>query len=144
MKIIVTAISERQHARFIYAKSKKIANPCVHKIIDTFQKAKQFPSRFYIQIAWHFTLRDSHDKFYVGIFIQKAWHFALRDVFIYKTRHFTKSRIICVTLLYTKPRTLCIMQFFIEFLKLAERGGHFYIKKQCTLHCVFICKKQCT
>ena len=35
---------------------------------------------------------------------------------------------------YTKSLTLCVTQFFLEFLKLAEGGGHFYIcKKQCTL-----------
>ena len=60
------------------------------------------------------------------IYLQKAWHFALRDVFIYK-----------------KPDTLRYA-IFMEFLKLAEGGGIFRNKKQCTLRRIFICKKQCT
>ena len=39
---------------------------------DTFQKARQFPLRFYIQKAIHLTLRDFHEIFEVGIYIQKA------------------------------------------------------------------------
>ena len=48
------------------------------------------------------------------------------------------------SLKYTKIRTLCITSFFIGFLKLAEGGGIFVRKKQCTLCYIFICKKQCT
>ena len=40
--------------------------------------------------------------------------------------------------------TLCIMQFFMEFLRLAEEGGIFVNKKQCTLRYICICKKQYT
>ena len=70
---------------FIYRKSKKtLRNVFTYKKPDTFQKARQFPLRFYIQKAKHLTLRYFHEMFEVGIYMQKAWHFALCDVFIYK------------------------------------------------------------
>ena len=49
--------------------------------------------------------------------------------YIQKARHFVKSKTISVTFLYTKIWTLCVTQFFIEFLKLAVGGGHFYMQK---------------
>ena len=56
----------------IYTKSKKIRNVLIYKKPDTFQKARQFPFRFYIQKAIHLTLRDFHEILEVGIYIQKA------------------------------------------------------------------------
>ena len=47
MKITMTAIIERQRAR-LYTKSKKMQNVVIYKKPDTFQKARQFPLRFYI------------------------------------------------------------------------------------------------
>ena len=35
-----------------------------------------------------------------------------------KVRHFAKSKTICVNFLYTESLTLCVAQFFVEFLKL--------------------------
>ena len=58
---------------FIYKKEKKWPNVSIYKKPDTFQKARQFPLRFYIQKAiLHLTLRDFHEIFEVGIYIQKA------------------------------------------------------------------------
>ena len=58
---------------FIYKKIKtKKRNVIIYKNPDTFQKARQFPLRFYIQKALHLTLRDFHEIFEVGIYIQKA------------------------------------------------------------------------
>ena len=65
MKITMTAIVERQRARFICKKSKKIAKRFK-------KKARQFPLRFYIQKAAHLTLRDFHEILEVGIYIEKA------------------------------------------------------------------------
>ena len=39
-----------------------------------------------------------------------------------KSRHFAKIKTICVTVLFKTRLTLCVTQFFIEFLKLAEGG----------------------
>ena len=78
----ITAISERQRACFYIQKAEKILNIFIYKKLDIIQKARQFPLSFYIQKAWHFTLRNFHETFEVSIYIQKAWHFALRDVFI--------------------------------------------------------------
>ena len=39
---------------------------------NTFQKARQFPLRLFIQKAIHLTLRDFHEIFEVGILIQKV------------------------------------------------------------------------
>ena len=43
------------------------------------------------------------------------------ETFIYKqkSRHFEKSKTICVTFLFTKIQTLYVMRFFMKFLKLA-------------------------
>ena len=57
MKITMTAIIERQRARLYAQKTKKIRNVFISKKPDTFQKARQFPLRFYIQ------LRDFHEIF---------------------------------------------------------------------------------
>ena len=71
MKITMTAIIERQRARLYTQKAKKLRN-VRYKKPDTFQKARQFPLRFYIQKAIHLTLRDFHEIFEVGIYTQKA------------------------------------------------------------------------
>ena len=55
----MTAISEKQRARFyIYKSQLKLINVFVYKKGDTFQNAVQFPLCFYIQKAIHFTLSD--------------------------------------------------------------------------------------
>ena len=72
MKITMTAIGERQRARLYPQKAKKMPNIFIYKNPDTFQKARQFPLRFYMQEAIHFTLRDFHEIFAVRIYIQKA------------------------------------------------------------------------
>ena len=64
-------MKDNVHA-FTYAESKKMPNVFIYKNPDTFQKARQFPLRFYIQKAIHLTLRDFHEIFEVGIYIQKA------------------------------------------------------------------------
>ena len=118
-------------------------NVFIYKNPDTFQKARQFALRFYIQKARHFTLRNFSWNFW-------SWHLYTKIMslcvtwrfYIQKTRHFEKSKTICVMFLYTKSRTLCITQFSIEFLKFTE-GGIFKGIKQFTLRYIFIWKKQC-
>ena len=59
MKITTNAISARQHSRFIQIyKKEKITKRVYIKKADTLQKARQFPLRFYIQKAIHFTSRN--------------------------------------------------------------------------------------
>ena len=67
MKITMTAIIKRQRLRLYTQKAKKLLKVFIYKKPDTFQKAKQFPLRFYIQKARNFEKKDS-----------------LRYVFIYK------------------------------------------------------------
>ena len=55
-----------------------------------------------------------------------------------------KARQCFVTFLYTKIRTLCVTRFLNEFLKSAEGGVNFYMKKNWTLRYLFILKKQCS
>ena len=52
----------------IYTKSKKNAKRFYIQKPDTFQKARQFPLRFYIQKAINLTLQDFHEIFEVGIY----------------------------------------------------------------------------
>ena len=68
----MTAIIERKRPRLYTQKAKKLRYVFIYKKQDTFQKARQFPLRFYIQKAIHLTLRDFHEIFEVGIYIQKA------------------------------------------------------------------------
>ena len=82
MKITMTAIIERQRARLYTQKAKKMRNVYIFKNSDTFQKARQFPLRFYIQKAIHLTLRDFRE-FSKLAFIYKK-HDTLRYVtFLY-------------------------------------------------------------
>ena len=85
MKITMTTIIERQRARLYIQKAKKLRNVFIYKKPDTFQKAGQFPLRFYIQTSLHLKLRYFNEIFEVGIYIQKACHVALRDVLYTKS-----------------------------------------------------------
>ena len=108
----------------------------------TLQKKRQFAIRFYLQKAGHFPLRNFHEIFDKGICIQKL------DTLRYVTFLYTKSPTLRKkqdnlrhVFLYTKSPTLYVTRFFMEFLKLAEGGGIFINKKQCTLRYFFIYKK---
>ena len=115
---------------FIYKKN--VQDVFIYKNPDTSQKARQFGLSFYVQKAWHFTLRDFHKKIEFGIYIKEAWQFPLRDVFIYKNPDTSQKAIQFALRFYIKIWTLCFTQFLIEFLKLAEVGGIFYIQN--TMH----------
>ena len=72
IKITMNAIIERKRVRLYSQKAKTIVKRSIYKKHDTFQKARQFPLRFYIQKAIHLMLQDYHEIFEVGIYIQKA------------------------------------------------------------------------
>ena len=140
MKITMTAIIERQGARLgSYMHNLFLRNLFIYKNPETFQKARQFPLHFYIQKAIHLTLRDFHEISEVGIFHTKSmtlcvtWRF-----YIQKARHFAKSETICNMFLYTKIRHYSVTQFFIEFLKFAEGGGHLFTKNNNVLCVTFL------
>ena len=75
----MTPISERQSARLLYTKRRKMRKVFTDiKKARHFTKARQFLLRFYSQKARHFTLRDFHDFFEIGIYIyKKSMKFAL-------------------------------------------------------------------
>ena len=126
MKITITAITERQRARLYTQKAKKLWKIFIYKKPDTFQKARQFPLRFYIQKAIDLTLRDFREIFEVGIYIQTVWHFALRDVFIYKNLDTSqKARQFVIRFYMQKSGTFALHDFSLNFLKFAEGGGTF-------------------
>ena len=114
------------HPDSIFKKQRKMRNVFIYKMPDTLKKAIQFPLRSYIQKSIHFTLSAFSWKCW-------SWHFYTKSMtlcvtcrfYIQKARHFAKSKTICVTFLYPKILTLCVTQFFNEFLKLAEGEGHF-------------------
>ena len=123
-------------------KVNKIAKRYIYKKGDTSKKAIQFPLCFYIQKERHFTLSDFSLNFWNWNLYTKSKILCVTWLFnIQKSRHSEKSKTICVTFLCSKIWTLCIMRFFIEFLKLAEGGGIFTCKKQCTVRYIFIYKK---
>ena len=85
MKIKMTAIIERQRALVYTQKAKKLRNDFIYKKPETFQKARQFPLRFYIQKAIHLTLRDFQENFELGIYIKN------HDTLPYVTFLYTKG-----------------------------------------------------
>ena len=115
---------------FIHTKAKKLRNVFIYKKPYLFQKARQFPLRFYIQKTIYFTLQDFSWIFEAGIFIQKAWHFALREIFIYKKLDTSqKARQFAIRFYIQKSGTLCyvISHWIFRF---AEGGGaHLFLKK---------------
>ena len=56
---------------YIHKKQNILRNVFIYKKQDTFQKARQFPLRFYIQKAIFLTFRDFDEIFEVGIYIKK-------------------------------------------------------------------------
>ena len=71
--------TKRQCARLYINVSKKIVKRQYIQKARHFPKPRQFALRFYSQKAQHFTLRDFHENFEVGIYI------------------YTKSMTLCVT-----------------------------------------------
>ena len=140
MKITMTTIIERQRAR-IYTKSKKLRNIFIYKKPDTFQKARQFPLRFYIQKTLHLTLLDFDEIFEVGIYIQKASHFALHDVLIYKKLDTSqKARQFPLRFYIQKARHIRYAIFHKNF----EVGIYIQKSSHFALRDVFLYKKQDT
>ena len=143
MKITITAIIERQRARFYIRK-----------------KFKKIAERFYIQRAIHFSksktitvafLYPKSNSLYVAGFFMKF----LKLAFIFKKNYALGY----VTLLYTKSKTLrknyirqfairfiyknpalCVPRFFNEFLKFAEGGDIYSLKIQGTCVNLFYTK----
>ena len=148
MKITITAISEIQRARFyILKKQKKSWNSYIYIKPDIFQKSKTIPFTFCIKKSGHFMLHDFSWNFWSWHLYTKCMKFCVTwRFYIQKSRHFEISKTICVTFLHTKIMTLCVMQFFIEFLRLGGWGErHYYVQK--TLHFVlqfYLIKKQYT
>ena len=128
---------------FIYIyKNQKSCKTFLYTKIQTLCK-KQDNFRYVFIIKNPDTLRYAIFKKLLKLaFIYKK-HNTLRYVtFLYKkSQTLRKIKTICVTFLYTKIQTLRVTQFFIEFLNLERRGGHFYMQKQYTLRYIFICKK---
>ena len=117
--------SSKDNANVYIQKAKKLLNIFIYKKPDTFQKARQFPLRFYIQKGIQLTLRDFHEIFEVGIYIQKAWHFALRHVFIYKNLDIPqKARKFAIRFYIQKSGTFALRDFSLNFWNL-RRGGTF-------------------
>ena len=166
----MTAISERQRARFyIYKNQKKIAKRFYIQKFRHFSKIKtiyvtflysKIKTLYFTQFLWNLWSWNLYTK---CMTLCVTWRFNIQ-----KSRYFAKSKTICVMFLYTKIWTLCVMRFFIEFLKLVEGGRdfnmkmtihfslHLYMQKTCTLRYfllfknpdnfryIFICKKPWT
>ena len=133
----MTPISERKIAPYhIYKKQKKLRHVYMYK-----KKARHFSKSTTICVP--FLLTKSQTLYVTRFFmnflklafmhIQKAWYFALHDVIYTKSLKLRKKQDnLRHVFLYTESLTLCITRFFIEFLKFAEGGRHFYIGK--TMH----------
>ena len=139
MKITKTDIIEIQRARWNTQKSKKCETFLYTKSQTLFKKLDNIRYVFIYKkpYTWRYGI---FIKFLKLEFIYKN-HDTLRYVtfYIQKARHFTKSKTIWDTFLYTKIRHFYVTRFFIEFLKFSE-GGIFIEKKQCILRDIFILK----
>ena len=126
---------------FLYIeKANKLPNSYIY-----IQKACHFAKSQTICVAFLFTKSQTLyvTQFFMSflrqafIYIQKPWNFALRHIYIYIKPDTPKiARQIAVRFLIYKTLTLCVMLFFMEFLKLAEGGGAFLYTK--TFHFALI------
>ena len=119
---------------FIYIQKEKeiVKRLYKNKNPDTFQKERLFIHKNQDTLSYAIFIKKLK---LAWIYIQKAGHFSLRDVFVctkIQTLRKKKDNLRYVYL-YIKIPTLCVTQFFIGFLKLAEGGGDLMNKKQCTL-----------
>ena len=128
----MTPIGKRQRARFIYTKSKKIAK-CLYIYTKSQTLCKKQDNLRYVFV--HKKQDTLLYAFFMNVLkLEKSmtlcvtWRF-----YIQKARNFEKKDNLRYVFLYTKSLTLCVTRFFMEFLKLAEGGGIFIHKKQCTL-----------
>ena len=138
----MTPVSESQRARFCIYKKQK------YKTLIYIQKARHFAKIRTICVTFLFTkihtlyLTQFFHEFLklAFVYIKKAWHFSFCDVLYRKIHTLRKKQDnLRYVFLCTKSLTLCVAQFFMEFLKLAEGGAflwnfalHFYIQK--TIH----------
>ena len=99
MKITMTAVIERQRARVYTQKAKKLLNIFIFKKPDTFQKARQFPLRFYIQKRNGICL--AFCKVSGFLYIKKFLHFFA----------------FC---LYIRPRCLSMMAVIVIFIHIQK------------------------
>ena len=116
-------------------KSKRIAKRLyIYKKRDTLQKARQFALLFYSQKAIYFTLNDFHENVEIDIYIyiKRMTLCVTRRFYMKKSRHFEKSKTICVHFLIHKNPDTLRYAIFHGFLKFAEEGDIFINKKQCT------------
>ena len=108
------------------------------------QKARQFPLSFYIQNAWHFTLRNFSWLLLRLAFIYKNHDTLCYVAFLYtKAWYFTKGKKIELLFYIQKFGHFALRNFPLNFWNW-RMGGNYIRKKQCTLNYIFICKKQYT
>ena len=124
MKIMMSAIIERQHARLYEQKAKKIAKTksrTLFKKLDNFRYVFIYkkPYTWRYRISWNFWSWHLYAK---KITLCVTWRF-----YIQKARHFAKSKTICDTFLYTKIRHICVTRSLIEFLIFAEGRGRLFL-----------------
>ena len=113
---------DNAHA-YIHKKQKNIVKRFIYKNPDTFQKARQFPLRFYIQKAIHLTLRDFHEISEVGIYTKSMTLCVTWRFYIQKARHFAKSKTICDTFYIQKSGTFALRDFLLNFWNLRRGRG---------------------
>ena len=112
---------------FIYPRNQKNRNVIIYKKPTLFKKQDNFRYVFIYKKLVTLSYAIFHGNFEVGTYIQKSWHFALRDAFIYKDQTLHKKQYnLRHVFIYKNPDTLRY-SIFMEFLKLAEGGGHFYM-----------------
>ena len=99
-------------------KAKKLGNIFKCQNPDTLQKARQFLLRLTYKNHDILCFAIFHNFFKLAGLYEN--HDALSYVIFYiqKVCHFTNNKAICVTFIFTKIRTLCVIIFFIEVLKL--------------------------
>ena len=137
----MTAISERQSARFYICKNPKKCETFLYAKPQTFCK-KQDNFRYVFIYKKQDTLRYAiFMKFLKLTFLYKK-HDPLRYLtfYIQKVGHFAKSKTICVTFLNTKSGFFPLRDFSLHFWYW-RRGGDFLYAKNNTLCVTFLYPK---
>ena len=135
------------HIYIYIQKAKKLRNVFIYKKPDTFQKARQFALRVYIQKARHFTSRNFSWNFWNWYLYTKSmtlcvtWYF-----YIQKTDTSQEARQFALRFIHKKSDALRYAIFHGIF-EIGRVGGifickkkqlalYFYMQRKCTFHYV--------
>ena len=142
MKITMTAISKRQHARlYTYKNPKHLRNVFIYKNPVPLQKERQFPLHFLYTNSPTLYVTQFFMKFLKLAFILKNMtHCVKWNFYIQNPNTSQKLRQLALRFYIQKAGHLALRNFLLSFWNW-RRGGHFFTQKTIFLRNVFIYTK---